>query len=261
MFKTFIYLILFTSILPAQTNHPEWKDFFNDYTADGCMVIFDENEQTYHIYNSERCHQAFLPASTFKLINSLIALETQAIQDEHETIQWDGINRNWQHWNSDHDLASALTYSVVWFYQELARRIGRERMQHWIDAAEYGNQNIGGDIDTFWLQGDIRISAIQQIDFLSKLYHENLAFSKRSQKIVKNISIREKNANFVWRYKTGWAMRVQPQVGWFVGILEEQDNVYYFAMNYNIQEKEQAQGRKAITERIFQDMHLLNRPD
>jgi len=261
MSKTLFFVCLFTSILAAQTIHPEWKVYFDEYTTDGCMVILDENAQEYHVYNPDRCHQAFLPASTFKLMNSLIALETGALQNEKEIIAWDGKDRNWQHWNRDQTLASALAYSVVWFYQELARRIGEKRMQYWIDATEYGNQNIGGDIDTFWLQGDIRITAMQQINFLHKLYREELPFSQRSQKIVKNISIREENINFTWRYKTGWAMRVQPQVGWFVGILEENDNVYYFAMNLDIKEKNQAKGRKAITERVFKEMNLLNRPD
>ena len=118
------------------------------------------------VYNPQRAALQFLPASTFKIPNTLIALQTHAISGLHDTIRWDGQYRSVDAWNHDQDLLSAFPYSCVWFYQVLAARIGNDTYLQYLQKLHYGNQLTGTDVTTFWLDGELRISALEQIGFL-----------------------------------------------------------------------------------------------
>ncbi len=233
------------------------QEIFDNQGVKGAFLIYDLKNDTTFIFNEPRIKTGYLPASTFKIINSLIALETEVITNEEDTIKWDGEKRFAEVWNQDHNLRSGIKYSVVWFYQELARRIGEQQMQHYIDTVGYGNQNIGGGIDLFWLNGDIRITMQEQVNFLKRLYKNELPFSQRTMDIVKDIMILEKTDTFTLRAKTGWAARVEPNIGWFVGYLERMDNVYFFANNIDINKDEDAKARKKITMQILEQLNLL----
>ena len=217
------------------------------------MLIYDLNKNEYIQYNSERCNESFIPASTFKILNSLIALETGVIKDENEVIPWDSVNRQYDKWNMDQTLRTAIKYSAVWAYQEIARKIGEQRMQHYVDSVKYGNCNIGGGIDRFWLDGDLRITPLQQVEFLRRLYSDDLPFSKRNLDIVKDIMINDQTGNYILRGKTGWA----GTTGWYVGYLEENDNVYFFANNIDIVNEQDVKARIEIVNDVFNSMGLL----
>jgi len=156
-------------------------------------------------------------------------------------------------WNKDHDLQSAFKHSAVWFYQEMARRIGPERMQRYINEIAYGNRDIGGGIDRFWLDGNLRITAREQVDFLVKLYGDQLPFSQRTIKIVKDIAIAEKTDSYTLRAKTGWAK----EIGWWVGYVERGDQPYFFAMNIDIKKDDDLPARMAVTRNILREMKIL----
>ncbi len=225
----------------------------------GAFLLFDANANQYQGYNFPRHTNPYLPASTFKILNSLIGLETGVVADEEEIIPWDGEVRFYDAWNQDHSMRSAIAVSAVWFYQELARRIGTAQMQEWVSKAEYGNQNITGNIDSFWLDGDLRITIQEQIDFLRRLQADELPFSERSLEIVKDITILEETEAYTLRGKTGSALRFEPQIGWFVGYLEKDGNAYFFATNI---EKANAQGAlgqvsQEITLDILTELELL----
>ena len=214
---------------PEVSIKPELETYFQGYT--GAFVLYDLTNNQYTRYNPERCAERFIPASTFKILNSLIGLESGVIPDENYVISWDGTEYPYPSWNQDHTLKTAIQNSVVWYYQELARQVGTEKMQQYVDAAGYGNQDISGKIDTFWLEGGLRISADEQIEFLKRLYAGELPFSQRNMDIVKSILIQEKTDDYRLSGKTGSAQRVAPHTGWFVGYLETQGNVYFFATN------------------------------
>lgn len=242
-----------TAVLPAIN----FQQLFDSAGVKGAFLLYNLKNDTTLVFNDQRTKVGYLPASTFKIINSLIALETGVINDEAEIIKWDGKKRFVEVWNQDHNLRSGIKYSVVWFYQELARRIGEENMQHYIDTVGYGNQDIGGGIDLFWLEGNIRITMQQQIDFLKRLHQNELPFSQRSMGIVKDIMILEKTEDYVLRGKTGWAASVEPNIGWFVGYLERKDNVYFFAANIDINKDKDAEARKKLTAQILEQLNLL----
>ena len=234
-----------------------FQEIFDSNSVNGAFLLYDLKKDTTLVFNQPRTKIGFLPASTFKIINSMIALESGVIADEEEIIKWDGEKRFVSDWNRDHNLRSAIKYSVVWFYQEIARRVGEEKMQHFIDTVGYGNQNIDGGIDLFWLQGDIRITMEEQVDFLKRLYKNELPFSQRTLDIVKDIMILEKTDNYILRGKTGWAARVEPNIGWFVGYLETNGNVYFFVNNIDILDEDDNAGRKKITLEVLEQLGLL----
>jgi len=199
----------------------------------GGFMMYDRNAGVYTEYRPAECRKRLTPASTFKIPNSLIGLETGVIRDEHFVIPWDStVYGDFPAWNRDHDLASAIANSVVWYYQELARRVGRKRMTALVNSTGYGNNDVSGPIDRFWLGSTLLISPEEQIGFLRRLYDGSLPFSPRSMEIVKRIIILEDNGTHVLRGKTGFADdRSGVTVGWFVGYVEKGGNVYFFALN------------------------------
>lgn len=250
-----LLLVLFTnSNLISQIN---FGQIYRDNGVHGSLIIYDQNEDVYLEYNSPRNDSSFLPASTFKILNSLIALETEVISDENEIIKWDGEKRGYDKWDMDHNLRTAIKYSAVWFYQELARRAGKGKIQHFVDSTDYGNRNINGKVDSFWLNGELRISPKEQISFLRKLNNNELPFSQRNINIVKDILIIEETDKYTLRAKTGWAVRTDKQIGWFVGYLEQNKNVYFFAVNIDILENKDAEVREKIARKALQMLGLL----
>lgn len=254
----FILFILLTPAAFSQSTK-DFSKYYDEHGVKGSFLLYDLNKDEYIYYDSSRCSKRFIPASTFKIFNSLVSLETGAVGDEYEVIEWDGIKRNIESWNQSHNMRSAINYSVVWFYQELARRVGEERMQHYIDTVNYGNKDISGGIDRFWLDGDLRISQFEQIEFLKKLYSGSLPFSERTQNIVKDIMLNEDTLGYKLRAKTGWGMRVEINVGWWVGWVETNNNVYFFANNIESEEPTDnfIKGRFEITRKILKELNIL----
>jgi beta-lactamase class D len=216
--------------IPIYEEKTELKKFFQGNI--GAFTLYDKNNNQYIQYNPKRCGERFIPASTFKIMNSLIGLETGVIPDENYVIKWDGTQYDIPSWNHDQTLKTAIQNSVVWYFQELARRVGKERMQHYVDLVNYGNKDISGQIDSFWLDGGLRISANEQVEFLKGLYFEQLPFSTRTMQIVKEIIVLGNIEFYKLSGKTGSAQRITPHEGWFVGYLETDQNIYFFATNF-----------------------------
>lgn len=236
----------------------DWGKFFEEAGVHGCFLLYDLQNDSLHVYNPARMDSGCIPASTFKIPNSLIALETGVVRNEHDTIAWDGVQRFVPRWNADHDMSSAFQYSTVWFYQELARRIGHKRMQQYIDAIRYGNRDIGGGIDLFWLEGDLRITPREQITFLVRLRNNELPFSLETMSTVRRIMIVEQTESYVLRAKTGWGARLSPEIGWYVGYVERGGSVWFFANNIDMRKDEDAEARIGISRRILGELGLID---
>jgi beta-lactamase class D len=173
--------------------------------------------------------QRFLPASTFKIVNTLIGIETGKITDENMIIPWDGIKRWNEDWNRDLTMQQAFEFSAVPYYQEVARKIGRDTIKYWIDTLQYGNKNISGPVDSFWLNNTLKISPDEQLGLVKKLYFDQLPFQKRSQQIVRDVMLIENNTQYKLSYKTGLGYNeAQNTIGWAVGWVEENSHVYFF---------------------------------
>jgi beta-lactamase class D len=216
-------------------------------------------------HNPERAATRFLPASTYKIPNTLIALETGVAGGADFALAWDSTTAPRQawwpaSWARDHTLATALPNSVVWFYQEIARRVGAERMQSWLDRFGYGNADISGGIDTFWLTGGLRISPDEQVDFLRRFYSGELGVSERSTELAKRLLVLEETPTYRLSGKTGWAglgEQGEPEVGWLVGYLERGSDVYFYATNVEIRTDADAAARMKITKAALRELGLI----
>ena len=196
------------------------------------FILFDKESGKYFRYNEPRCAERFSPKSTFKIPNSLIALETGVAPDENFVIKWDGTKRWNADWNRDHNMISALKYSVVPYYQEIARRVGLDQYKKWLAALNYGNQAIGKNVDMFWLDNSLKISADEQIEFLKRFYNYRLPVSKRNVDIVKKIMPSEEYKHAVLKFKTGGGEKENGKwIGWIVGYVEKGKDVSFFAFN------------------------------
>lgn len=255
--------VVFAATAPQQVTQqktltqPNFAQHFQNLGVEGTILIYDLKRNRTYQHNQDRNATPFLPASTFKILNSLIALETGAIANELSILTWDGVKRSLPDWNRDLNMQTAFEVSAVWFYQVLARRVGPEQMQEWITKADYGNKDIGKatDIDTFWLTGNLRITPLEQIQFLRRLHNNELPFSERSIAIVKDIMIVEKTPDYTIRAKTGWAPA--DQMGWYVGYVEQAENVYFFATNIIIADQADLGARAEVTRRSLKSLELL----
>lgn len=241
-----------------QEERADLEKYFREENVIGAFVLFDEKQNTHIRVNPERCGERFIPASTFKIPNSLIGLETGVITDEKMMLPWDSVKRR-EPWDKDQDMSMAMRNSTVWFYQELARRVGEKRMKEYVDTLRYGNMDISGGVDKFWLTGGLRISPDEQIDFLRRFYHEKLPISKRSIDIVKRITLLDETAAYELHGKTGWGIIGKKNIGWLVGYVEKQGNVYYFATNIESDEAgdDFPSKRMAITKQILKELGVI----
>jgi len=235
------------------------KRFF-DFGTEGTFVGYKVDDYLIIASDKTRSGEDRLPASTFKVPNSLIALETGVVNDpDKDVFKWDGTKRSIEAWNKDHTLRSAIAASAVPVYQEIARRIGAERMQKYVDLLDYGNHNIGGGIDQFWLTGELRIDPMQQVDFLDRLRRGVLPISKRSQELVRDILPVAKVGEATIRYKTGLlgAERGEPNLGWLVGWAEKGKQQTVFAMNMDCKTQEHIAARMTITQQCLADIGAI----
>jgi beta-lactamase class D len=238
---------------------PNLEKAFQELGVNGSIAIYDKNNHRFYERNPARNTTSFLPASTFKILNALISLETGAIRDDVAVLTWDGIVRQIPAWNRDTNLRQAFKDSTVWFYQVLARKNGYERMQNFVDRVGYGNRQIGtpDQIDRFWLEGPLQITPKQQIEFLQRLERNDLPFSQRAIDLVKDIMVIEKTPAYTLRGKTGWIDSANPNIGWIVGYLEQNDNVYFFATNMVMPDPKDAPKRLEVTRLSFKALGLL----
>ena len=219
---------------PTLVERPDWQAHFAAAGVSGTMALQKDGASEILVYDAKRAATPFLPASTFKILNSLIALETGVVSGPDEIFPYDGQPRFLPAWNADLTLKQAFALSCVPVYQDIARRIGPERMAWYVAACNYGNADISGGIDQFWLSGGLRISAMQQIEFLKRLRHRQLPFRDDTIDAVLDIMIVEQTGQTTLRAKTGLTARVQPGTAWYVGLASRGPETWYFALNLAI---------------------------
>jgi beta-lactamase class D len=235
------------------------KHFIDEGTV-GTFVGYKVDDYLVIASDKNRSGEAKLPASTFKIPNSVIALETGVVGDPDKDIfKWDGVVRSIEAWNRDHTMRTAIAASAVPVYQEIARRIGPERMQKYLDLFDYGNRDIGGGIDQFWLTGNLRIDPVQQIDFVDRLRRGVLPVSKRSQELVRDILPVTQSGDAVIRAKSGLlgAEVGKPSLGWMVGWAEKGSAQTVFALNLDCHEPRHIADRMKLVQVCLTDIGAI----
>lgn len=232
---------------PRLVADPRLAQPFTQRGLRGVFVAFEPSANRWAASDVERAGRGFLPASTFKIANSLIGLECGAVAGVDVVLPWDGRDRGVTSWNHDQDMREAFRNSTVWFYQELARRAGEERMREWVRRIGYGNGDISGGIDVFWLQGAIRVTAVEQIGFLHRLREDTLPFRASVMAEVRDLMVAARGDGWVLRAKTGMTLRVEHPVAWYVGWVEADGRQpVFFALNFDIASAADANPRIAV---------------
>jgi beta-lactamase class D len=236
------------------------KKYFDEQQVEGCFTLLNNKTGKVTVYNMQLDTMRFTPASTFKIVNSLIGIETGKIKDEKMIIAWDGEVRRFPNgdtahgWNKDLDFTAAFKASAVPYFREVARRIGNKDMQRWLDTLGYGNRQIGKAIDSFWLNNTLKVSADEQLGLVKRLYFDQLPFQKRTQQMVRDVMLQEENTQYSLSYKTGWGFdETGANIGWLVGWIEENKHPYFFVTLIKSANKEMdmAKVRLAITKNIL----------
>ena len=208
------------------------EKYFTDNNVTGCFALLDNGTGDFTIYNLSRYRDsAYLPASTFKIVNSLIGLQTGKIVNDSMVIKWDGVNHERVDCNKDMSMYEAFRLSCMPWYQELARRIGKDTMQYWLDTLSYGNKKISR-IDTFWVDNSLKIKPDEELGLVKRLYFNQLPFHQRNQEIVKQAMLFENNTDYRLSYKTGWGHNeTGHDLAWITGWIEENKHPYFFVLN------------------------------
>jgi beta-lactamase class D len=246
------------------SNRFERKDldrYFKQYKVKGSFVIYDERHDTYLYFNKKGTETKYTPASTFKIANALIGLDNGVLKDDQSTFEWDSVIYPRVSWNKTQNLQEAFKNSTVWYFQKLAREIGTNRMKSSMIRLKYGNMKTSKNVDDFWLTGDLRISPLQQIDFLRRLRNNKLDVSEHSIDIVKKIMIVNDSLGYVVRQKTGWGFQNGKDIGWLVGYIENNQNTFYFATCIESSDPNTANFNKArinIPYQIFNELNIFH---
>lgn len=236
------------------------KKFFDENNVQGCFGLRDNGTGKFTVYNLKRYRDSsYLPASTFKIVNSLIGLQTGKIVNDSMVIKWDGVKRWNEDWNKDLNMYDAFRVSAVPYYQEVARRIGKDTMQIWLDSLGYGKKDrkekvvIKTAIDSFWLDNSLKVTPDQQLGLVMNLYFDQLPFFKSYQETVKHAMLFEDNSNYRLSYKTGWGFNEKgDNIGWVVGWIEENNHPYFFVLN--IQSPDKNIDMKTVRMKMLKDI-------
>ncbi len=260
---TLFFAILYSFSTVAQI---DFVKTFKECNVSGSSTIYDYKNQKWMVSDSSDAKITTQPASTFKVINLLIALETGVIKDENEIVKWVGETDTVLYGYrpdiyKDLTVKEAFEVSAGWVFIELAKKVGREKYAHYLTLCGYGNSNLTEKGDDFWNFGAFGISPLNQVQFLIKVYESKLPFSARNLEILKNVMITEKNNKYTLRSKTGWTRVDGNNIGWWVGYVERNDNVYFFATRLirkrTIVNTDFGQCRKSITRNILQQLKAI----
>jgi beta-lactamase class D len=261
-----IKLLLLCCVLALNVAAQNDENPFQTCHVKGSTTIYDFNSRKWTTTDDADSRRGSQPASTFKIINLLIALETGVIKNEDAIIKWPGITDTTRYGYRpdiyrDMSVREAFELSAGWAFIELAKQVGREKYKKLLQKSKYGNGDLSEKGDDFWNFGNFYVSPRNQIEFLIRVYENKTVFSKKNIAILKKVMITEKTINHTLRSKTGWTRVEGLDIGWWVGYLETKENVYFFATRITKQLSIANPGfgecRKTITREFLKQMDAL----
>jgi len=234
----------------------DWSQYFDQFNAKGTIVVVDQrsNIEQIFVFNNERANRRFSPASTFKIPHTLFALDTGAAVGKDQVFKWNGVKRPFAAHNKDQTLHSAFQFSTLWVYQILAKNIGEKHAKQYLKEINYGNADSASKGGDYWIDGNLAISANEQITFLKKLQQNTLPFQLEHQRLLIDIMVLEEGKEWVLRAKTGW----QGSYGWWVGWVDWPTGPVFFALNIDTPNRlNDLYKRKAIVREILRSIKAL----
>jgi beta-lactamase class D len=224
---TFISIVLLVLQACSPNNvtlQNEYKKYFDETATTGSFGLFDNGSGEFYIYNlAQFKDSSYAPFSTFEIVNALVGIETGRIVDDKMILSVDSAGPL--------RMDSAFKQTSTPYFMEVARRIGKDTMQHFLDSLQYGTKSMGSAIDSFWYNNKLVITPDEQLGLVKKLYFGQLPFQKRSQEMVKMLMLQTANTNYKLSYKTGFGYKQNGKsVGWIVGWIEENKHPYFFVL-------------------------------
>lgn len=243
--------------ISSQQHEKAIKSYFDEAQTQGVIIIKEGKNLSTYGNALARANKEYVPASTFKMLNALIGLENHKATT-NEIFKWDGKKRTYPMWEKDMTLGEAMALSAVPVYQELARRTGLELMQKEVKRVNFGNTNIGTQVDNFWLVGPLKITPVQEVNFADDLPHNRLPFKLETQEEVKKmLLIKEVNGSKIYA-KSGWGMDVTQQVGWLTGWVEQANGKKIpFSLNLEMKEGMSGSIRNEITYKSLENLGII----
>lgn len=252
-------LLMFALALPmlAQAEDEGIARIFQAHGVEGTMIVTALPSGQTYIHNDARATRRYPPASTFKILNTLIAAQEWVVADRDTPFKWDGREREMPDWNRDQTLSSAFKVSCVWCYQGIARKVGTDTYRRYLRQVGYGVLADPFDLTTFWLTDQLQISAQEQVAFLKKVSQRQPPFGAHAYQVLQDVMLVERAPSYRLYAKTGWAARSQPQIGWYVGYVERQGEVWLFATNLDLRSDKDLPLRQAITRAVLEEKGAL----
>lgn len=247
----------FTGLPPSQiTSSIDLSAFFQGY--DGCFAFYDSKENQWLLYNEKLCAQRTTPESTYKIYSALLGLESKIITPHSTFMAWDGQPHVIEQWNQNQTLSSAMHDSVNWYFQALDKRAGNEDLKKFYARLGYGNQSFSDGASSFWLGSSLKISAIEQVELLTKLYRNEYHFSPENIRAVQSAIKLEERPEGTLYGKTGTGnINGENKNGWFIGYVETSENTYFFATNIHSASNAGGKAASAITLEILRELGIF----
>jgi len=229
---SFFLLAAFSCTLNNVTHEEKLKKHFDEYHTEGSFAMYDNSLGRHTVYNEQRDTTRFSPATTFNIVQSLLALQTGRLNSDSAIIKWDGVVRPEVEWNKDLNLYQAFRVSANPHFEQLAQMIGKDTIQSWLDTLSYGNK-ITKNNTSFWKDGSLKISPDEQIWLVKLFYFKQLPFRKSVQDQVKRMMVQENNMKYQLAYVLGSGKTDKGnEMAWAIGWIEENRHVYFFAQNF-----------------------------
>lgn len=250
-----VFLILYSNFALAEDK--AISAIFSSEGVDGTIILKSLRGNKTITHNDARASRRFASASTFKIFNTLIAVQENVVSLDGTAFKWNGKTYDFPDWNRDQTLESAFKVSCVWCYQEIAKQVGEETYRRYLTLARYGALSNVDDTTTFWLDGSFTVSAVEQVALLKRIYLRELPFRDEAYDALKRVMQAEQTDNYKLYAKTGWAARMNPQIGWYVGYVETSDDVWFFAINLTLRSEPDLGLRQQITKAVLRAERII----
>ena len=241
---------------PACIKYTDLSKHFGKY--DGSFVLYDLKNDTWNIHDIKRASMRVSPDSTYKIYSALLGLEEGVITADNSLLNWSGQNYPFEEWNDNQTLNSAMNYSVNWYFQEIDKRLGLNTVSEYINKIGYGNKKLNNNLSGYWLESSLKISPVEQVELLTRLYNNDFNFSLKNINVVKNsILISSSDTRKIYG-KTGTGRIDGHDVnGWFIGFVETADNTFVFATNISAENEAAGSNAAAITMSILSELDII----
>ncbi|MER6583796.1 class D beta-lactamase [Nonomuraea sp. NPDC001023] len=246
-----------TEVRPGTTVRDDLRTVFDTAGVRGTFALLDVSSKRTTVVDRRRAETPMVPASSFKVPHALVALETGVVKSPDEVIPWDGTPQPYPEWEKDMTMREAVRISNAAAFQVIARRIGLARERQWLHRLGYGNRQTGTVVDRFWLDGPLKISAVEQTRFMERLAALRLPASRANQRAVQDLILMEKKNGYTLYAKSGWQNAPNPGTGWWTGWVERGGRVYTFALNMDVTGDADAAKRATLARQLLHRLNVL----